>query len=72
MYLSAWDWLCCLYIIQEIKESLHPSTIQHFVRFINGIRLVLSYQIHDDLSLYYNMVAANGKYGPKMRGNQCK
>ena len=33
--------------------------------------LVLSCQIQDDLSLYYNMVAANSK-GPKMQGNQSK
>ena len=29
--------------------------------FIYGMGLVLSCQIQDDLSLYYNMVAVNGK-----------
>ena len=57
-YLSAWDWLCCLYIyvIQEIKEPLHFPYINYttVVIFIYGIGLVLSCQIQDDLSLYFN------------------
>ena len=39
---------------------IYPPCKQ-FVGFIYGIRLVVSCQIQDDLSLYYNMVAANGK-----------
>ena len=55
MYLSAWDWLCCLYIIQEIKEPLHFACINYttVVVFIYGIGLVLSCQIQDDLSLHH-------------------
>ena len=45
---------------------MHVSTVQVIV-FIYGIGLVLSCQIQDDLSLYYNMVAANSK-GPTMQG----
>ena len=41
------------------------------VVFIYGMGLVLSCQIQDDLFLYYNMVAANGKYGPKCKENEC-
>ena len=33
---------------------LHITTIKQFVGFIYGVRLVLSCQIQDDLSLYYN------------------
>ena len=73
---SAWDWLWCLYIyvIQEIKEPLHFACINYttVVVFIYGIGLVLSCQLQDDLSLYYNMVAANGKCGPKFKESQCK
>ena len=46
---------------------MHVSTVQQVIVFIYGIGLVLSCQIQDDLSLYYNMVAANSK-GPKMQG----
>ena len=49
------------------------------VVFTYGMGLVLSCQIQDDLSLYYNMVAANGKMDPKCKEsnanrqrNQCK
>ena len=44
--LGAWDWLCCLYIIQEIKEPLHFACINYttVVVFIYGIGLVLSCQ----------------------------
>ena len=44
---------------------MHVSTVQVIV-FIYGIGLVLSCQIQDDLSLYYNMVAVNSK------GSKCK
>ena len=40
---------------------MHVSTVQQVIVFIYGIGLVLSCQIQDDLSLYYNMVAVNGK-----------
>ena len=33
---------------------MHVSTVQQVIVFIYGIGLVLSYQIQDDLSLYYN------------------
>ena len=46
---------------------MHVSTIKQFVGFIYGIGLVLSCQIQDDLSLYYNMVAANGNVDPNTR-----
>ena len=36
---------------------MHVSTIQQFVGFIYGIGLVLSCQIQDDLSLYYNIMS---------------
>ena len=42
--------------------------MQQFIIFIYCTRLVLSYQIQDNLSLYYNMAAANGKkYGLKYK-----
>ena len=52
---------------------MHVSTMQQFIGFIYGIGLVLSCQMQDDLSLYYNMLAVNGKnMDQKMQGNQCK
>ena len=51
------------------KGTTAFSMYQHttVVVFINGIGLVLSCQIQDDLSLYYNMVAANGKMDLNVR-----
>ena len=40
---------------------MHLSTIQQFVVVIYGVSLVLSCPIQNDLSLFYNMVSANGK-----------
>ena len=37
------------------------STIQQFVIFIYSTQSVISCQIQDDLSLFYNMVAASVK-----------
>ena len=43
-------------MIQEIKEPLHFACINYttVVVLIYGIGLVLSCQIQDDVSLYYN------------------
>ena len=57
---------------------MQVSIVQQVMVFIYGIGLVLSCQIQDYLSLYYNMVAANSEMDPKCKetnanrqGSQC-
>ena len=51
------------------KGATALSNMHSAVIVIDDEGIVLSCNIQDDLPLYYNMVAANGKYGSKMQGN---